>query len=184
MRGRGRLALLALLLLLFCDLASAAGRFSVERAATRVDDGVLVVDADLRLRLGGKPLDALTNGVPLVVEIEMQVLGTGFWLLSETVASVRQRFRFQYHALSEQYLVHNLNTGEQQSFSTRLAAGQYMGRLRGFPLVDTSLLDDGGPHTARIRVSLDIDALPVPLRPFAYLSFDWWLSSDWYEWSL
>ena len=34
------------------------------------------------------------------------------------------------------------------------------------------------------EVYVDIEALPAPLRPVAYLSSPWRLTSEWYEWPL
>ena len=39
-------------------------------------------------------------------------------------------------------------------------------------------------YTLAIRAKLDIEALPAPLRPVAYVSPSWRMSSGWYEWNL
>jgi hypothetical protein len=44
-----------------------------------------------------------------------------FWL-DAGIASLEQRYEVSYHALSQRYLVRNLNTGEQQDFGTLEAA--------------------------------------------------------------
>jgi hypothetical protein len=36
----------------------------------------------------------------------------------------------------------------------------------------------------RLQVSLDIEALPLPMRPMAYLRRDWSISSEPWEWQL
>ncbi|MEY3760764.1 MAG: hypothetical protein RIR39_2255, partial [Pseudomonadota bacterium] len=35
-----------------------------------------------------------------------------------------------------------------------------------------------------VKVSFDRDALPLPLRPIAYIDPQWYLSSDWTLWPL
>ena len=39
-------------------------------------------------------------------------------------------------------------------------------------------------HSVDLRVSLDIEALPTPLRPVAYTSFTWHLNSGWSTWKV
>ena len=102
----------------------------------------------------------------------------------ETVYSLVQRFRLEYHALSRQYLVHNLNSGERRNFSTRPAALRFMGRIHEFPLLDRSLLAPDRRYEGALRAQLALDTLPTPLRLFAYLSEDWQLTSEWYTWPL
>ena len=68
--------------------------------------------------------------------------------------------------------------------STLAGALDAIGRLHDFPLIDRALLKPPGNYYGRLRASLDIEALPPPLRPVAYLSTDWRLGSTWYAWSL
>jgi len=35
-----------------------------------------------------------------------------------------------------------------------------------------------------VKTALEIEALPLPLRPVAYLTPQWHLSSGWFEWPL
>jgi hypothetical protein len=51
-------------------------------------------------------------------------------------------------------------------------------------LFDQDLLIENKTYLARIRTFLDIESLPPPMRPQAYFSPNWDLSSEWYEWEL
>lgn len=161
-----------------------AANFQIIHAETRLDNGVYLVDADIRFELSEASLEALNNSVPLTLQLTLQVRRERDWLWNETVASLQQRFRLQYHSLAQQYVVTNLNSNELHSFPTYAAAIEFMGRLRAFPLLDSSLLDTDTRYQVRIRAELDIQSLPAPLRPLAYLSNAWWQSSDWYTWPL
>ncbi len=179
---RLRWALLLLGLLLAMD-AWGAG-FRVLSANTRLVEGVYRLDARLDYDFSQAALEALANGVPLTIELEMEVRRHRNWVWDESVAALAQRFRLDYHALARQYLVTNLNSGEFNSFPTLTAATLYMGVIDGFPLLDRSLLTPKGSYYARLRASLDIESLPAPLRPVAYLSGDWRLTSEWRTWPL
>lgn len=178
------LHLLALLLGLLWAVSGRAAGFEVSSATTRLEGGVYRLSAQIEYRFSNAALDALQNGVPLTVEIEMEVRRRRPWLWDETVYALAQRFQLEYHPLSRQYLVNNLNSGERRGFPTRTAALRFMGRISDFPLLDRSLLLEDERYEGALRARLDLETLPAPLRLFAYLSEDWRLSSDWYTWPL
>ena len=158
--------------------------FKISRATTRLEQAIYVLDADIRYELSAAVADALSNSVPLTIQLDMQVHRDRGFLWDETVAALQQRFRITYHALAQQYVVANLNSDQLYSFPTREAAFQFIGRIRDFPLLDRSLLQTDQRYLISLRAELDIEALPAPLRPQAYLSTSWRLSSDWYTWPL
>ena len=172
-----------MLTLLVVSLGWSAG-FRVLKADTRLVRGVYLLDARLNYDLSNDVAKALLSGVPLTIELEIEVLRNRTWLWDETVASLVQRYRLEYHALAEQYVITNLNSGLLKSFPTRGTAIDYIEHIRNFPLLDRSLLNPTEIYHARLRVSLDIESLPTPLRPVAYLSSDWRLGSEWYAWPL
>lgn len=180
-----RAAGLLMLLLGLLGVAGAwAAGFEVIGASTRLEGGVYRLNARLEYHFSGAALEALENGVPLTIEVEMEVRRRRPWLWDETVYALAQRFRLEYHALSRQYLVNNLNSGERRGFPTRAAAVRFMGQINDFPFLDKGLLVSGERYEAALRVRLDIEALPAPLRLFAYLSDDWRLASEWRTWPL
>jgi len=159
-----------------------ASNFAVLEARTRLENGVYLLTAKIDYDLSPAALEALRNGIPLTVSLEMEVLRRREWLWDEIIASLQQRFHLEYHALARQYVVINLNNGELKSFPTRSAATDYLGRIENFPLLDASLLGPADGCYGRLRATLDIEALPAPLRPLAYLSDEWHLTSEWHEW--
>lgn len=169
--------------LLLISLAWAAG-FRVLSADTRLENGVYLLGARIIYRLGDTPREALENGVPLTIELDMEVIRNREWLWDETIAELQQKFRLEYHTLSRQYIVTNLNSGEVKSFPSLAAATQFLGRIDDFPLIDASLLENDESYYGQLKANLDIDALPVPLQPIAYLFGDWHLSSEWYTWPI
>ena len=182
-KSHSRWPLVLGLLLFLAPLAWATG-FTVLSAGTQLDQNVYRLDAVIDYDLSTVAKEALNNGVPLTIQMQMQVLRTREWLWDETIADIQQRYRLEYHALARQYLVTNLNNGELNSFPSRESAIEFLGRVRDFPLLDNSLLKPGDNYYGRLRVRLDIEDLPAPLRPIAYLSTDWRLTSAWYIWPL
>lgn len=183
-RRLGVAPLLGLLLGLLNLSGAWAGGFEVISASTKLDGGLYRLSARIEYHFSKPALEAMQNGVPLTVEIEMAVRRRRSWAWDETVYSLSQRFRLEYHTLSRQYLVNNLNSGERRGFPTGNAALQFIGQIHDFPFLDKGLLSPNERYEGALRAWLDIESLPVPLRVLAYLSDDWRLTSDWYTWPL
>jgi hypothetical protein len=158
--------------------------FSVDFARTQLVDGVYQLNAGIRYQLSPALSDALHNGVALVFEVQVDVHRVRAWWLDAHVATVVQRYRLEYHALSRLYLVTHLNTGVQHSFFRFSSVLAFLGELEALPLMDASLLNRESQYDGRLRARIAVDALPLPLRVRAYLSPDWSPVSDWYTWSL
>jgi hypothetical protein len=165
-------------------LAARADTFQIVAAKTHLANGVYLLDAEVQFDLGQRPLDALKNGVPLVIENQIEITQRNNWLPDNTVAALSQRYQLKFHPLTEQYLVTNLNSGERQNFRTMGRALAGLGTLRGLPILDDTLLDPGAAYTVRMRVGIDLEALPTPLRLLAYVYGDWRAKSQWQEWQL
>lgn len=182
-----RIALALLLVLAAAHLPAedqAAPRFRVLEASTRLVAEVYLLDARVEFAFTAEATEALENGVPLTLALEVEVFQSRDLVWDTSVATLAQRYRIEYRALSERFQVTNLNTGELSSHTNLRAALERIGRLRDFPMLDRRLLKVGERYTARLRAALDVDALPLPLRPVAYLSGNWKMNSDWYEWPL
>lgn len=157
--------------------------FVVRNAAVRVVDDVYLLDATARIQLPTRVRNALDSGVDLHIAYEIEVNRRRDWWFDSTVAAVVQRYRLEFHELSLQYLVTNLNTGERRSYPYLGSALNHMSRLRGFPLMDRVLIDDPAYHYLTVRMRLQREFLPLPLRTATMFSGEWQLQSEWVEWS-
>ncbi len=163
--------------------------FDIHNARTRLVDGVYLLDADISFVFSEEALEAIENGVPVTIILEMQVLRQrgliwdNLWWDKE-IAQLEGKLRIETRPLSKTYLVRNLNSGEMQVFASFSELLGGLGKIRNFPLLDEYLLGDEGHYYLRLRALLDIESLPSPLRPWAYLSALWRLESDWYQWTI
>ena len=161
-----------------------ADAFKIETATTRLVDSQVALDARIAYHFSETALEALESGVPLVLEVQVEIERDEAWPWDKEVVDARLRYRFRHHALAGAYQVEELSTGTLQSFATRDAAIRTLGMLEALPLIEQAALEKGERYTVRIRAFLDIEALPLPLRPLAYISPSWRLSSEWLSWSL
>ena len=177
-----RWVLVLLLLLTPPGIAQAQG-FAINHAEIVLSDKVYHLNATLDFDFSSDVLEAISNGVPLVLELIIEILEPRRYWYDDEVASLEQRYQLQYHALSEQYIVINLNSGARYTFFSISAALQKIGSVNNLPIIDEQLLEDKDieNYYARIRTTLSFENLPVPLKLDAWTSRSWWLGSDWIE---
>ncbi len=155
------------------------GRFEVRSASVELESGVYLLTARVDFRLSTEARDALEAGVPLNIRLDVEVLHNRRFWFNNTIASLRQRFQLEYHALSERYIVMNVNSSQQESFGSLFGALNFLGRVDKLPLLDASLLEDSREYKLRMRAFLDVEKFPGPLRLLAFWRRDWSLASDW-----
>ncbi len=179
-------ALVTLLIAAWPETAAAAEApgFVINSAGTVLVDKVYQLNAEIRYRFSSEALDALDNGVPLVVELAIEIERKRDYVWDETVASLRQRYQLAYEVLTQRYVVTNLNSGADTYFGSRAAAIAALGHVSHLPILDAGLLNPDDQYTVNLQTSLDLDALPVPMRVIGYFSSNWRLASEWVSWPL
>lgn len=170
--------------LLPVSVFASAFSVAVKNAEIMLQGDSYVLSADIDYQLSARAKEALQNGVPLfwVVQIKLQQHRDYFW--NKTLVNRNLRYRIQYHALLNMYRVRNETSGEMYNFSTLSAALGLMSAVRDLRMIDKAGIVPGKRYSAEMQVKLDRDSLPLPLRPIAYTNPQWYLSSDWYVWSL
>lgn len=153
-------------------------------ALTLSEDGRILLDADIGYDLNDTILEALENGVPLTFETHVQMRRADAWIWEADTVEHRLRTVLRYRPLSALYELRNLQGDERLSFATREAALRTLGKIVAMPVIDRSALELDEDYLVRIQVQLDVESLPLPMRPRAYLSRDWSLSSEPWEWRL
>ncbi len=161
-----------------------AGEFAITNVNTRLQDNVYLLSAHVDYRFSDEALAALENGVPLTLRLEIEIQRKRDWWLDATVATLEQRYRLQFHPLSHQFVLQNLNSSAFYAYQSLSSALDAMGTLNDFPLVDQQLIKEDEDYEVLLQAELDIESLPSPLRLLAYITPSWRLNSDWYTWSL
>lgn len=161
-----------------------ASDFQVETVRTRLVDGVYLLDADIAVAFSEESLEALDSGVPLTVVVDVDIVQTRKLAWDKRVARLSARNELRIHVLSRKYIVRNLNSDATTSYLTLNEAISALGSLENFPVLDSHLLSAEQSYHLKLRARLDIEALPSPLRPVAYLSSLWRRSSEWSTWPI
>jgi hypothetical protein len=159
-------------------------RFEVRSAFLEPAEHVYQLRATLGLALGRSAHQAIREGVPVALELDIRVDRKRRYLPDEQVALLAQRWQIHYHALSERFLVNNLNSGQQTSYSNLASALAALSDVRGLPVIDEALIEPGQRYEASLKAITTIEGgLPNALK---YMMFwiDWKRSTDWYTWTL
>ena len=171
---------LALLALSSTATAAADPGFRVRSADVRLENKIYFLDAKIVFDFSDEAIEAMNNGVTLAVIIDVEVFRQrALW--DRKILSRQTRFNVGVHALSKKYLIRNMDTGEALTFRSVEEMAAALGAIEAMPLFEAAGLGETHVYTARVRARLDIEALPSPLRPLAYVSQAWRLGSDWYE---
>jgi hypothetical protein len=170
-----------LLMLSFWSGNIMAGQIDIKDTRVWLQGERYLLDADLAYELDDGIMEALDNGIPVVFSISLVVEEMS--LISAELANVGLDYHIRFRPLTAFYEVTG-PSGGQRSFVTRAALFAYLGELREVPLVDVAMLDKDASYRYRMKVELDIESLPLPMRPMAWFSPVWNLSSGWKEWPL
>jgi hypothetical protein len=155
----------------------------VAGASLVLDEGVYGLDADIEIRLPGGARRAIDAGLTLRLTYQIEIARVRRYMYDPEVAALEQNFELAYHALSQRYLLRNLNSGEQQDYGNLSAALDALSSVRGLPLLDASLLKKGVPYAVRVRAELTLRSAPDTLSWLLFWTDDWSASSEWYEWT-
>ena len=165
-------------------MAADEARLSIREAQATIDEGVFELDAKLDLTLPEGARQAIEAGLTLRLTYEITVDRVRRYMPDAGVAALEQRYEVSYHALSQRYLVKNLNAGEQQDFGSLQAALDRVSELRGLPVLDTALVTDGPAYEGRIRAVLKLNTAPDVLGWLLFWTDDWNVESEWKRWTL
>lgn len=175
--------LVALSGMILSGIAYAQG-INIEYATSKLREDAYFIDARIRFNFGDEVLNALEHGVSLVINVTIRLDRKRKWLWDKTVKKHTLDFELQYHPLSNNYLVIALDSGDREQFQTLEEAMIYLGSINNYRLANTNELLDKKNYRGLIKAEMNIESLPPPLQPAAYVSAQWQLESQWYEWAI
>lgn len=161
-----------------------ADSLALHNVEVELVDGIYTLDARLDLTLPEPARKAVESGLTLRLNYEIVVDRVRRFMVDAEVAALVQRYEVSYHALSQRWLVRNLNTGEQQDFGTLDAALGRISELRSLPVIDAALLAPGPVYQGRIRAVLELSTAPDAFGWLLFWADDWSDESDWTTWTL
>ncbi|MGA2841007.1 MAG: DUF4390 domain-containing protein [Steroidobacteraceae bacterium] len=160
------------------------GRFEIRSADLDLKDGVYHLNARIDLPVGEAVRRGLAEGVPLGLELDLDIERVRQLLPNSRVAELTQRYHLQYNAVSARYILRNDNSGQQESLGTVDAALEQLSEIHGLPVLDKSLMTADRRYEASVRAKVDYGTVPFSLRVLMFWVNEWHRESDWYTWTL
>ncbi|QTR51099.1 DUF4390 domain-containing protein [Candidatus Thiothrix anitrata] len=144
----------------------------------------LVTQVQLDYQLSQYLRDGLLNGMTLEHSINfgLEWHQSWWWNTRRHLASVKAELK--YHPLSKQYQLVRLDTGEDWSFSTLIAALEQMGRLEDYTLPQLPESAFGNDASLVVVARLVPKALHLPLKIQALFSDRAALDSEGVMWPI
>lgn len=170
--------ILTLYLLIYSNISIA--NFSINYAKTDLINNIYVLNANISYKLTETAKEALHNGISLVLVLNVSIQRDRAYLWDKTITKLKLKYEIKYLALSRQYILKYLNTGITETFLNLSSVLHRLGNIKNYPLIDKHIINRKKIYWVYLQVSLDIESLPIVLRPIAYLSSEWHLNSDWY----
>lgn len=142
-----------------------------------------VLNADVDFNLSPVAIQAVNSSIILTWQVQFELQKRHKWW-SQTILTRLYNYQIRYHALLNSYSVNNQTTTRLQRFSSLANAIKELARIRNLTVFPANLLQQDENYIGRIKLDLQRENLPVPLRALSYFKTQWDLSSEWYVWDL
>lgn len=173
-----------LFILLSMHYSVYANTTTINNTHIYIENNTYYLDASYDFELSEEAYKALRHGISFEIHAHFQLRLKRAWLWDETISEKTLIYKLEHKPLTENFLTIDLLTGLRHSYDSLEAALNHIKTISKMTLFDQDLLIENKTYLARIRTFLDIESLPPPMRPQAYFSPNWDLSSEWYEWEL
>lgn len=172
----------AMIVLVCLAMNVRADGITIRDVETWLDQERYYLNARANCEFSEESIVALNHGVAIHILIDIKTKQRRKFLWDKTLHTSTIAYKIEYHPLSERYVLTELNRYHRADFQYLNNALEKLGVIEKWPLISKSDLNPDHDYKIHIRARLDIDALPAPLRPMAFISKNWRLDSDWQQW--
>lgn len=174
------------LFLLTASISSVADEqptINIKAASLSFQDQTYLLKANINYQLSDDAIKALHNGITLTFNVDLSIIEPRKWLWDKHQMSLTLPFQIKYHTLAETYQVSNKTNNSEHNFSNLSTALHALGILNDIPIHAMSNSKFISANVS-LKAYLNIEALPLPMRPLAYITPGWYLRSNTLQWSL
>ena len=174
---------LVLLTVSFSSVADDQPTINIKAASLSFQDQTYLLKANINYQLSDDAIKALHNGITLTFNVDLSIIEPRKWLWDKHLMSLTLPFQIKYHTLAETYQVSNKTNNLEHNFSNLSTALHALGLLNDIPV---HAMGNRNFINANISLTayLNIEALPLPMRPLAYITPGWYLRSNTLQWPL
>ena len=154
----GKIARYSLLLLHLCTATAFASEVNIEFATSAQVEDRYIFDAYINYEFDDEVITALSHGIPLRIDTHIKIKRERRWLWNPVVRAETISFQLQRLALSDHYLLTNLNTDEKEQFQYLDEALRTLGSINGHFLFDRETIDNESSYVGYLKSELNIEA--------------------------
>ena len=159
-----------------------AGSIKVNSAESTIINQMVVINAQIEFEFSDDAQDAMRSGIALYIDVDFRIKRKRPYIWDPQVVALSRRYRIERHALTDRYVITDLVTDDRRLYDSLSEAIRNLGNIREIPIAEQSILDATIDYRIGLRARLDLASLPAPIRPIAYISPSWRMSSRWYQW--
>ena len=136
-------------------------------------DGRYYLDAKLKFELNKEIRNALDHGIKIHINSQFQLSELQSWLWAKLVSKRALNLELQYHPISNRYVAGFSFQNRPRTFRALDSALDYLGDIGGLIFFDSLIVKPSKEYIAELKVFIDVETLPAPMRPVAYISSRW-----------
>jgi len=168
------------------------GTFEIRNAAIEHDEQGYRLSVQIELPVDDSVRDALRQGLPLRLELEVEVSRPRRFWPDATLATATQHYELTYHAVADRYRVEKgtdqhssaITNGDPTTFADLDSALQALGKIEQLPIAEAAAVDDPRRYNVNVRATVSVGDLPATLKLLMFWREDWKRSTEWYTWPL
>ena len=171
------------------------GTFVVRDAVIGHTEQNYLLSAQVDVPVDDAVRDALRQGLPLKLEVEVEVARPRRFWPDASLADTTEHYELSYHAVTDRYRVDkgendSRTNGERPTASDAAtfpdleSALVYLGRVDHLPIVARAAVDDARRYNVDVRATVSVGDLPATLKLLMFWRQDWKRSTEWYTWPL
>ncbi len=165
---------------------------TITSARSWIEQQQLYLNVGANLSLNDDQIQTLRNGIPITFIFEIKIIKERNFFFNQTVIKQLVKFQLEYHALSNQYIVTNLNLlktvdpniDARKSFPTLSLALDYLAHPKSIKIGTINALDTTANYEGYIKFWLDIESLPTPMQLPVFFDKKWDLQTETFNWSI
>jgi uncharacterized protein YfiM (DUF2279 family) len=170
-------------LLLTSNVCFASDSIEIKTASFSFHDETYLLNARINYSLSEEAIDALKNGVHLTFNVDLSIIEPRKWAWDKHHHNISLAYQIKYHTLAKTYQISDMTNNIQHNFSSLEVALHALGTLKDIPIHAISPPSNFNAD-ATLKAYLNIEALPLPMRPLAYITPGWHLKSNTFQWPL
>ncbi len=181
-RVRACLVLLLTSFVLLWPTLSVAQGAEIKTAKLELNEEGYQLSAEFDLQLQAVHEDAIRKGVPIYIEMEVEVSRSRWYWLDERVVRQTRERRISYSPLANQFRI--ATAGLSQNVPKFDDVKRALSTVRSWQILERNKLRLGEKYDVSVRIRLDASQLPKPFQLNVLGAREWDIASPWTRFSI